>query len=112
MVMFNTSGPELEPSVGVEELVDRIRNIEADAARYRWLRDRGFDFTEFEDLKGEELDRAIDSRRQSCSDSDSILFGVFLGVPVGEVDEFVARLRSLEEDATRYRWIREGHAIE
>jgi hypothetical protein len=104
--MFDTSVQELEPSVGVEGLVNQLRLLEADAARYRWLRDQGFDFTDFEDLGGEELDHAIDSRRQDCT--DSILVGLFFGVPVGEVDELAARLRALEEDATLYRWLRAG----
>jgi hypothetical protein len=106
MVMFNTSCSNQNSTVEIEELVNRIRNTEADAARYRWLRNRGFDFSGFEDLKGKDLDREIDGKRQPWSDSDSEIFGFFLGVPANEVGEFIALLREIERDAYLYQYIR------
>jgi hypothetical protein len=102
--MFDLTVPEQESSIEVEKIVNKLRMIEADAARFRWLRDRGFDFSDLETLSGEDLDREIDSRCQVCS--DSILLSLFLGVPVGEVGKLAARLRELEADSTRYQWIR------
>jgi hypothetical protein len=104
--MFDTSVPSHNSSLDVEGLVNQLRLLEADAARYRWLRGQEFDFIELENLNGEELDRVIDARRQDCS--TTILTDLFLGVPVGEVDELVARLHSLEADAVCYRWLRGG----